>query len=316
MNPTRDLPISLDALRGFEAAARSLSFTTAASELFLTQSAVSRQVQQLEEQLGVKLFERRTRALVLTDAGALYFREVSKALNQLREATTAVRAAMTPIVRVTTTLTFASLWLVPRLSAFQAHHGDIAIHVVADNTVRELERMSLDVAIRYCPAAMAGKGAVRLFGEHVTPVASPAYLKAHRVRSPDDLLQLPLLELDDPTGAGLWLSWKVWCETMHLPHPRRGSLTFSHYDQVIQAAIRGHGIALGRVPLVDELLADRRLALALPGRRYSTEVGRAYWLIVSPSSAQRDDVKAFTEWLRVQAVQPERRAATRARSVR
>ena len=90
----RDLPLSLDLLRGFEAAARLLSFTAAASELFVTQSAVSRQVQQLEEQLGVKLFERRTRALVLTEAGALYFREVSKALHLLREVTATVRASV------------------------------------------------------------------------------------------------------------------------------------------------------------------------------------------------------------------------------
>ena len=121
----RDLPLSLDLLRGFEAAARLLSFTSAASELFITQSAISRQVQQLEEQLGVKLFERRTRALVLTEAGALYFREVSKALHLLREATATVRARTTPVVRVTTTVTFASLWLVPRLAAFQAQHDEI-----------------------------------------------------------------------------------------------------------------------------------------------------------------------------------------------
>src|SRR5512139_1171760 len=147
---SRDLPASLDLLRGFEASARLLSFTAAASELFLTQSAVSRQVQQLEEQLGVKLFERRTRALVLTDAGDRYFRDVSKALNQLREATAAVRAKTTPVVRVTTTLTFASLWLVPRLASFQKEHEEISVHVVADNTVRDLERNALDVALRYC----------------------------------------------------------------------------------------------------------------------------------------------------------------------
>ena len=110
----RDLPVSLDLLLGFEAAARSLSFTSAAGELHLTQSAISRQVQQLEEQLGVRLFERRTRALVLTEAGDRYYRDVSKALNQLREATVALRAQTAPVVRVTTTLTFASQWLVPR----------------------------------------------------------------------------------------------------------------------------------------------------------------------------------------------------------
>lgn len=300
MNRRRDLPLSLDLLRGFESSARLLSFTAAAAELFLTQSAVSRQVQQLEEQLGVKLFERRTRALVLTDAGALYYREVAKALNQLREATSAVRANPVPIVRVTTTVTFASLWLVPRLAAFQAKHGDISVHVVADNSVRDLERLSLDVAVRYCPEAMAGKEAIRLFGEAVTPVASPGFLKKHRVRSLDDLMKLPLLELDD-AGVGLWLSWRVWCEAMKLPPPPRNGLAFSHYDQVVQSAIAGQGVALGRVPLVDELIADGRLALALQGKRFATQTERAYWLMVSPASAQRDEVRLFTDWLRAEA---------------
>ncbi len=311
MTPTRDLPVSLDLLRGFEASARLLSFTTAASELFLTQSAVSRQVQQLEEQLGVKLFERRTRALSLTDAGEFFYREVSRALNQLREATAAVRARTTPIVRVTTTVTFASLWLVPRLSGFQARNADISVHIIADNNVNDLERLSIDVAIRYCPEALAGKSAQRLFGEHVTPVASRAFLKKNPLRTLDALMKLPLLELDDPAGTGLWLSWKVWCEAMQLPRPRSGGLSFSHYDQVIQAAVGGQGVALGRRPLVDEMLRDGRLVLALPGSRYETQVERAYWLIVSPAAAQRDEVRLFAEWLRAEAAPPRRTAERR-----
>lgn len=306
MTRKRDLPVSLDLLRGFESAARLLSFTAAAGELFLTQSAVSRQVQQLEEQLGVKLFERRTRALVLTEAGELYCREVSKALNQLREATATVRANPAPVVRVTTTATFASLWLVPRLAAFQAKHPDVSVHIAADSRMRDLERLSLDVAIRYCPEAMAGPGAERLFGERVAPVASPGFLRNHRARSLDDLLRLPLLELDDPGGTGVWLSWKVWCEVMKRPPPRRGGLSFSHYDQVIQAAIAGQGVALGRFPLVDDLLADRRLAFALPVREFATQLERAHWLIVSPVASRRPEVKAFTNWLRAAARQAAR----------
>ncbi len=201
MMKPRDLPTSLDLLRGFEASARLLSFTAAAAELFITQSAVSRQVQQLEEQLGVKLFERRTRALVLTDAGDRYYREVSSALAHLREATAAVRARTTPIVRVTTTLTFASLWLVPRLAAFQKAHSDISVHVVADNTVRDLERNSLDVALRYSPEEAAGAGAERLFGEQVAPVCAPALVKGHRIHSVEELLRWPLIEIEDPTGT-------------------------------------------------------------------------------------------------------------------
>jgi DNA-binding transcriptional LysR family regulator len=297
----RDLPASLDALRGFEAAARLLSFTAAAAELFLTQSAVSRQVQQLEEQLGVKLFERRTRALVLTDAGDRYYREVSKALNALREATAAVRTQTTPVVRVTTTLTFASLWLVPRLAAFQKQHEDISVHVVADNVVRDLERNALDVALRYCPEEAAGPGAEKLFGEEVAPVAAPLLLKGQRVRTVEDLLRLPLIELEDPNGSALWLTWKVWCEAIGVARPRASrTLTFSHYDQVVQAAMAGQGVALGRFPLLDPFIAERRLVLPLKGRQYATLARRQYWLVVAPGAAQRAEVKTFTTWLRRQ----------------
>jgi LysR family transcriptional regulator, glycine cleavage system transcriptional activator len=297
----RDLPTSLDLLRGFEAAARLLSFTAAAAELFLTQSAVSRQVQQLEEQLGVKLFERRTRALVLTDAGDRYYRDVSKALNQLREATAAVRAQTTPVVRVTTTLTFASLWLVPRLAAFQKEHADISVHVIADNVVRDLERNSIDVALRYCPEEMAGAGAQRLFGEQVAPVAAPSLLRGLRVRGPEELLRLPLIELEDPNGTALWLSWKVWCEAMGVTRPRTSrQLTFSHYDQVVQAAVAGQGVALGRFPLLDPFLVERRLTMPLKGRQYATLARRAYWLVVAPGAAQRPEVKTFSAWMQKQ----------------
>jgi LysR family glycine cleavage system transcriptional activator len=297
----RDLPASLDLLRGFEAAARLLSITSAAAELFLTQSAVSRQVQQLEEQLGVKLFERRTRALLLTEAGERYYREVSKALALLRDATADVRAKTAPVVRVTTTVTFASLWLVPRLAQFQTEHGDISVHVVADNAVRDLEHHGVDAAIRYCPQEAVGADAVCLFGEQVAPVASPALLKGRRIRTPEDLLQLPLLDIDDPGSTTIWLSWKVWCETMKLERPRASrGLTFSHYDQIMQAAIAGQGVALGRFPLVDPFLADRRLVMPLKDKRFATRAHRAYWLVVSPA-ARRDEVTVFAEWVKAQA---------------
>jgi len=312
----RDLPASLDLLRGFEAAARLLSITSAAAELFLTQSAVSRQVQQLEEQLGVKLFERRTRALVLTEAGERYYREVSKALGLLRDATADVRAKTAPVVRVTTTVTFASLWLVPRLAKFQAEHGDIAVHIVADNVVRDLEPHGLDAAIRYCPQQAVGPDAIFLFGEHVAPVASPALLKGERIRTAEDLLQLPLLDIDDPSSTTIWLSWKVWCETMRLERPRASrGLTFSHYDQIMQAAIAGQGVALGRFPLVDPFVADRRLVMPLKDKRFATQAHRAYWLVVSPV-ARRDEVKVFADWIQAQARSQAPLASSRGKSRR
>lgn len=315
MSRRRDLPVSLDLLRGFEAAARLLSFTGAAAELFLTQSAVSRQVQQLEEQLGVKLFERRTRALELTDAGERYFHEVSKALNHLREATAMVRARTEPVVRVTTTVTFASLWLVPRLTAFQESHAGISVHCVADNALRELERASLDVAVRYTTQAMAGPDAVRLFGEHVSPVASPAFLKKHAVHTVDDLMRLPLLERDDP-GPGAWLSWKAWFKAMQLTPPRRSGLSFSHYDQIVQAAMAGQGVALGRFPLIDDFLREGRLVRVLPSPQFALAIDRAYWLVVAPAAAARAEVGEFCAWLRDEAVRAGTRKTSRARKAR
>jgi DNA-binding transcriptional LysR family regulator len=306
----RDLPLSLDLLRGFEAAARSLSFTTAAGELFVTQSAVSRQVQQLEEQLGVKLFERRTRALALTEAGALYYREVSRALALLREATVAVRTQLAPAVRVTTTLTFASMWLIPRLAGFQRRHEEIVVQLMADNAVRELERHSLDVAIRYCPPAMAGPEAIRLFGETVAPVCAPSLIKGRKPRTPAELLALPLIEIDDANVSSLWLSWAAWAEAVkvELPRRRRG-LTCSHYDQVVQAALAGQGVALGRFPLIDPLLTERRLVLPLANRQYATPVTRAYHVLVAAAARSRPEVTAFVDWLRATAAAEVDRAA-------
>jgi LysR family glycine cleavage system transcriptional activator len=204
------------------------------------------------------------------------------------------------VVRVTTTVSFASLWLVPRLLQFQAEHGDIAVHVVADNIVRYLEREGMDAAIRYCPQDVAGVNATFLFGEQVAPVASPALLKGKKVRTPEDLLLLPLLDIDDPHSTTIWLSWKVWCETMRLERPRTNrGLTFSHYDQIMQAAIAGQGVALGRFPIIDPLLADRRLVMPLKDKRYAAPAHRAYWLVLPRSPGE--EVKVFAEWIQQQA---------------
>jgi len=149
MHKSRDLP-SLELLKAFEVAARRLSFTRAGDELFLSQSAVSRQIQQLETQLGTPLFIRRTRALLLTESGQRYYRDVSQALNQLRAAGASLAATPTGrLVTVTTTVTFASLWLVPNLADFQQQHPDVEVRIAADNAVRDLEGGQLDVAIRY-----------------------------------------------------------------------------------------------------------------------------------------------------------------------
>lgn len=309
MKNPRDLP-SLDLLKAFEAAARNLSFTRAGAELFLSQSAVSRQIQQLEEQLGVALFIRRTRALVLTEPGQRYYRDVNQALHQLREAGVNLRAAPEGhIVTVTTTVTFASLWLVPLLADFQQQHPDIEVRIAADNAVRDLERDRLDVAIRYSTRALAGAGALRLFGEHTLPVCSPKLLGKKKLQRAEDLSDFVLLHFEDPGQHTPWLTWDVWFEAMKIkPRPPRGVLRFSHYDMMVRAAVDGQGVALGRLPLIASLLQDGTLVAPLAAARYSADAqDRAYWLNATAAAQLRPEVQTFMEWLigKAAAMQPQ-----------
>jgi LysR family glycine cleavage system transcriptional activator len=166
-----DLP-RLELLYTFEAAARTLSFTRAAAELFLTQSAVSRQIQQLENDLGTPLFERRHRALALTDAGRLMHRTVSDCLERLRDATASLRVTTAlRQVAITTTPGFASLWLIPRLASFTAAHPEVDVRISATLEVLDMERNQVDVSVRL--RLIQGAEGVRLFDETVLPVCAP-----------------------------------------------------------------------------------------------------------------------------------------------
>jgi DNA-binding transcriptional LysR family regulator len=301
----RELP-GLDLLKGFEAAARHLSFTKAGSELYLTQSAISRQVQALEEQLGVKLFQRRTRSLLLTDEGQRYYRAVRAALDDLRAATAAVRKdAGAAVLTVSTTVTFASLWLVPKLAGFQSAQPGVQVRLVAENRLQDLDREGIDIAVRYCPPAVAGRGATKLFGERVLPVASPGVAARLKLERPEDLARAVLLEYDGVPHT-VWLTWPVWFETMQVPMPRpAGTLQFTQYHQIIQAAVAGQGVALGRVPLVDQLLRTKELVAPFGRTRTTAAESRAYYVVVTPRAAARPEVAAFVGWLQ-SMVQTER----------
>lgn len=297
----RALP-SLDFLKGFEAAGRLLSFTRAADELFVTQSALSRQVQALEESLGVPLFVRRHRALALTAAGAAFHRDVVAALNALALAADAARGAMrTPGLTLSTTVSFASLWVIPRLATFRAQHPTTDVYISADDRLVDLARGDVDIAVRYLPDAKTPEGAVRLFGERMMPVVSPKLVRraATPLASPTDLARHVLLHLDDPEGRTPWLEWNIWLAANGQPGLKpAGALRFKLYDQVIQAAVAGQGVALGRVPLIAEHLRDRRL-IAPFAKRYDS--ARGYYAVVAPHATERADVIAFVAWLRDEA---------------
>ena len=293
---------ALDLLVGFEAAARHLSFTKAGEELFLTQSAVSRQMKELEEQLGVELFQRRHRALALTDAGKSFYASAAQVLTTMRAATDRLRAhAGKKDLSVTTTHSFAALWLIPRLAGFTRSHPGIDVRIKADTRVQDLERDGLDLAIRHGPASLAGSSAVRLMGERVFPVCSPRLLKdkSRPLREPQDLRYHCLLQYDDPEGRHPWLHWKTWLEVERIADLRpAGTLSFSGYEQIIPAAVAGHGVALGRSPLVKDLMRSGELVAPF---KSSADPARAYFAILSKNAAGRPEVAAFVEWLKTEA---------------
>lgn len=300
----QDLP-KLELLRSFEAAARTLSFTLAANELFLTQSAVSRQIQQLEAGLGVPLFERQHRALALTDAGRTLQRAVVDSLARLRDATVAIRASaqnrqQLRQVAVTCTPGFASLWLIPRLARFTASHPQVDVRISATLDVQDLEHSQLDFAVRFCPTS-TGEGAP-LFEESVLPVCSPQLLTNpdKPLRTPADLENHTLLAVDMPQSMALTVDWEPWLKVMGLPEVRsKNTLRFTQYADAISAAVAGQGVAIGRFPLLNELLRDRRLVTPFGGVAASR---RGYYLAMGSRAAGNPDAQDFAAWLRAEAL--------------
>ena len=308
-NSTLRLPPP-ELLLTFEAAARHLSFTRAGEERFVTQSAVSRQIRALEEDLGVVLFRRKHRALALTEEGRALQESCREAFTRLRETVERLRAPNArQVLTLTTTPGLAALWLIPRLAAFTRANPGVDVRIDASFDRREFERDGIDIAIRYGPVGSAA--GTKLFDEEVLPVCSPALVGSGEapLREPRDLARQTLLRLEAP-AAGPMLEWPPWFAAMGLPDLEpRSVLTFSNYDSVISAAIHGQGVALGRRPLVDALLADGRLVAPLEGTIASP---RAYFVEASPASADRPPVRALARWLREQACasDPSRRPRT------
>jgi DNA-binding transcriptional LysR family regulator len=250
----------------------------------------------------VPLFERRHRALALTPAGVAFHRAVTENLRTLATAVETLHGReREPGVTLSTTVSFASLWVIPRLANFRLEHPDVEVYVAADDRVVDLGRGDVDIAVRYMPDAAAPRGAVRLFGERMLPVASPrvAHGKNPRLARPADLAQHVLLHLDDPEGRTPWLDWRAWLAANGEPGLKpAGSLRFKLYDQVIQAAVSDQGVALGRIPLIAEYLRDGRLVAPFP-KRYDS--ARGYFAIVAPHAVGRPEVAAFVAWLAEEA---------------
>ena len=303
----------LDLIRGFVAVGRRMSITRAAEDLCVTQSAVSRQVHALEQRLGVKLLVRGHRSIALTAEGERLFRSADSAVQQLQDvvATLAPKDERCPVT-LSASIGVTGLWLLPRLGRFQQRHPDIDVRVAASNRVVDMAAEGVDLAIRYAPESAVPPDAIRLFGQVRAPVAHPS-LGLRAIDTPAVLARHVLLELDDPPPVRPWLHWSDWIAARGWGRVKpRGVLRFNQYDQIIHAAMAGQGIAMGRLELLEPMLADGRLVVLAPPETSPTP-GHAYWLL-APAQPWSREVTALVEWIRTEAAGPVPAGAPRRRS--
>lgn len=292
--------LSLDLLRGFRAAARHLSFTKAAAELCVTQSAISQEVRVLEEQLGVALFARVNRTLRLTEAGERLYRAVDEALGII-EGVVADLSEGESEFAITATVPFASLWLGPRLAEFTRLHPGIGLRVVASNDNLDVARERIDVAIRHVPAGNDPPSGLKIFDHEVFPVCAPELLNRPdgRIRSVADLANHVLLEFETIRNGRPWYDWQLWLRAMKIRGLKpAGWLRFSHYDQVVEAAIAGSGVAMGKWPHLSRQLQQGALVapLGLPG---NASIGAFY--VVASADSHPGASESFIAWIRAEA---------------
>jgi DNA-binding transcriptional LysR family regulator len=275
-----------------------LSFTRAAQELFVTQSAISREIRTLEEQIGQPLFHRVHRALQLTRAGEELYRAPDEALTQL-DAVTDRLAGSGRALAVTTTTALASLWLAPRLHRFNRLRTEISVRIVASNDKPDLERDQLDIAIRFVQAGADSPNAEQLVTCESFPVCSPALARnaARPLRTPADLALHVRLDYETVRDGRRLSEWDFWFNAMKIrPVEPASTLRFPQFDQVFPAAIEGSGVAIGVLPHLNQLLHDG--VLCAPFGRDAIANRGTFFVVLRHDVAELDFVKEFVAWLR------------------
>ena len=295
---------SLNGLRAFEAAARHLSFTRAAVELNVTQTAISHQIRRLEEQLGKRLFVRRSRALALTREAEEYLPAIRTAFEDLRRATARLqRSDREGLLTVSTTASLAAKWLVTRVASFQEAHPGIEVRITTSAHLVDFQREEVDLAVRYGRGNWPGLRTQWLMAEDIFPVCSPALMNgAKPLRRPEDLAHHTLLH----TTVGRE-DWRLWLTAAGLPvslAARRG-LSFDLGFMALQAAIDGLGVALGRTRLVDADIAAGRLVVPFD---VVLPADAGYYIVAPEETADATKIVLFRDWL-TQSVTPRVEAA-------
>ncbi|WP_244635953.1 LysR family transcriptional regulator [Chthonobacter albigriseus] len=286
----------MSALTAFESAGRHLSFSRAAAELHLTQGAISRQVRQLEETLGVVLFERVNQRVFLTDAGRLYLREVQRILADLGAATQRVLgfAGTAGTLNLAVLPTFATRWLMPRLPGFLRHHPDTTVNFSVRLEPFDFLEEPFDGAIHHGEPTWPGAVCEHLCDESVLPVAAPGLREKLGIGSPEDLDRVPLLHQSTRPTA-----WRDWFAAAGVTS--RNAFKGAHFDQfamIAEAAVAGLGVALVPRFLVEEELRSGRLVVLFDAPLSS---GTGYWFVYPEAKSGSALVRAFADWLKREA---------------
>ena len=286
---------SLNGLRAFEAAARHLSFTVAAAELNVTQTAISHQIKRLEEELGVRLFVRQNRALALTPQAREYLPGVRAAFNDLRLATDRLlRKDNDHVLTVSTLASLAAKWLLPRLSAFQEAHPGIDVRITTSTNLVDFKSGDVDAAIRYGRGLWPGLRADWLMADEMFPVCSPALLSGDKpLKCPEDLAHWTLLH----SSGGYDDDWRLWLTAAGLPTDisKQPGLTFDLILMTVQAAIDGIGVAMGRTSYVEADIAKGRLVVPF---KITLPVDAGFYLVSPEARADTPKLEAFRQWLK------------------
>ena len=288
---------ALSQLHTFEAVSRRLSFSAAADELCLTQSAVSRQIKSLEEDLGWPLFLRKHRAIELTPEGRQLFEAVTRSLDGIAGCVSSLRRDIgTPQITVAASVAFSYYWLMPRLERFSERCPNIDLRVLATDQKLDLDRADADIAVLYGDGKWEGVAVQRLFGERVYPVCSPGYLRNHpELHRPGDLLDQTLLHLEG--GGTIWgaVDWQVWLVQKGVTgQPVRRGIRLNSYPMVLQAAEAGRGVALGWSYITDAMLAAGQLVSLFEN---PLETRFSYYIGTPADKISNPVVSEFTQWM-------------------
>jgi LysR family glycine cleavage system transcriptional activator len=296
MRTPKNLP-PLPALRVFECVGRVQSFRKASEELCISQSAVSYHIKTLEDDLGLKMFERHARGISFTPDGATYFGVIRQAFGLVEDSTLALRGSAEPsTVKVSVLPSFAAGWLVQRLARFAAECPHIRVMLDPGLALADLDQGEADVAIRYGRGDWAGVQSELLFTEHLSPVASPELLRrGPAIERPQDVLNHPLLFVSRP------YDWELWAEACGVDLSQARCLHLTEYNIVLQAATDGLGVAMGRKFLIAGRLKSGTLVKPLAQDVTPTSLG--YWVCLAQQRRSRE-AQAFAGWLMREARRP------------